>query len=91
MNRYSLDPGLHGETGFFYPEEWNENFDNWPSVLGLQAQDSMDYVAPEDLGKKHIWLTEGRESPHFVIFVNDDEELEAYLKNNPHISHPVIE
>lgn len=50
--KYSIDPGLHGETSFEYPIEWNDLLDNWPSRLGLQAEHPDDYVGDEDLGKR---------------------------------------
>lgn len=79
MTRYIFDPGLPGETGFYYPESW-EPMDAWPSAMGLQADEWYSYVAVEDRQKLFYGVISGENKKHRTVFVNSQEELLKYMK-----------
>jgi hypothetical protein len=42
--KWSLDPGLPDESAFYYPPEWNDELNAWPSTRGRQQKGSLDLV-----------------------------------------------
>lgn len=63
FRKYSCDPGLPDETAFYYPAEWNNYLDTWPSCLGAQPDDEFHYC-PENRSKTAVHLIG---TPHTVF------------------------
>jgi hypothetical protein len=77
--RYIFDPGLPGDTGFFYPMSW-EPLSRWPSTSGKQAEDWDDYLTEEDKAKPYFGTLSLKGGKVFYIFVNSSKELLEYMK-----------